>query len=202
MTNSLIISNSRSVGCPRQSGCCPTALHYPGPPDLSQLSFLITYFCWRTIPCTIITSSEGTPSTGSHQSPGLFHGIQRVGPHGLNYCHAVHAPAGNKKCKQAQDVQTFFIEEEGLYVCLFCMSVSCCLTCFIFSGTFIGRSMHLTHNIWLYGMGKRPAPLFAKVTCGNHIRVHRLLPVINLALISWPRVHRTLFRNIENSTTK
>ena len=148
------------------------------------------------------TSSEGTPSTSSHQSPGLSHGISRVGPHGPNYCHAVHAPARNKQHKQAQDVQTFFTEEEGLYVCLFCTSVSCCLACFIFSEMFIGRSMHLTHNIWLHSMGKRPAPPFAKVTCVNHIQVHGLLPVINLALISWPRVHRTLFRNIKCSWSR
>ena len=73
---------------------------------------------------------------------------------------------------------------------------------FIFSDMFIEKSMHLTHNIWLHGMGRTPAPPSAEITCVNHIRVPGLLPVINLALISQPRVHRIPFGIIESSTTK
>jgi hypothetical protein len=40
---------------------------------------------------------------------------------------------------------------------------------FIFSDMFTEKSMHLTHNIWLHGMGRTPAPLSAEITCANHI---------------------------------
>ena len=80
----------------------------------------------------------------------------------------------------------------------------CCILfhSFIFSDMFTEKSMHLTHNIWLCGMGRTPAPPSAKITCVNHIQVPGLLPVINLALISQPRVHRIPFEIIESSTTK
>ena len=68
------------------------------------------------------SSSEGTPRTNTRQR--VPPGTPQAASHSPIRHHTVCAPAGNKQHKQAKDVRAFYTEGEGLYICLFCTSVS------------------------------------------------------------------------------
>ena len=74
-------------------------------------------------PSPSLSSSDGTPFTSPSQSPRYSRGTPRSGPHSPNRRCALHAPAGNKQQKHANDVRTFYSEEKELHICLFCTSV-------------------------------------------------------------------------------
>ena len=113
------VSCSNPTFCHKQSSHYFTTLHHPGPSDASQFSF----FSGEQFPSPSLSSSDGTPFTSPSQSPRYSRGTPRSGLHSPNRHCALHAPAGNKQHKHANDVRTFYSEEKELHICLFCTSV-------------------------------------------------------------------------------
>ena len=135
----------------------PQNLHFssPGEQFLSLLS----------------SSSWGVPCTSPSQNPRCSCNTTWAGPHSPNCCCTLHAPAGNKQCKYANNTQTFYTKEKEFHVCLFCMSVLLYPVSLIYFLWHVCRGKHaLNPQYMVTQYGKNTSTtIYQKHLCESHL---------------------------------